>query len=244
MTAVSNANRTDPRKTLNEQWARKKSPCLNRVPSTLIQSHLWDQGQVFIGDFAFTHSKDSLNICTSTPTRAIFGPAKMSRISPTQFAQASRKQLAMAGAEWLKRCDELAEQQPLLFPELVCFIRDGVPQKIGKSFIDYLSVLQFVASTISSSISTPVLLPEYQVSVKRTMQLFHAVTTDDRPHFERMIKAWLDGVVGESEPVIWAGCIETLNKSEVFAQPLLKEIVVTMTSIADVYAKRLQQSAK
>jgi hypothetical protein len=66
-------------------------------------------------------------------------------------------------------------------------------------------------------------------------------STDDHPHFERLVKAWREGMVGGGEPVVWAGCLETLRHPEILAHPLFKEMVITLCGIADVYACRLQQ---
>ncbi len=168
----------------------------------------------------------------------------MSVLSTSQFAQALSKQKALTDEQWLKRCDELAEQQPALFFELLTFPRDGVPADIARNLIDYLSALQSASSTVSQSIFAPVPLPEFRAAILRTMQFFHALSTDDRPHFERMIKAWHETLVGEGEPVVWAGCIEVLRSKEVMEHRLFKEMVVTLYGIADVYARRLQNSTK
>lgn len=163
----------------------------------------------------------------------------MKRISPAQYAQALAKQQSFTDAQWLKRCDELAVQQPVPFFELLTFARDGLPEKIFRSLIDYLSILQFACTTVSESAATPISMPEFQAAIKRMMQFFHALTTDDRPHFDRMMKSWYDGVMGTSEPVVWAGCMETLNNPEIMDHALYKGIVITISGIADVYASRL-----
>lgn len=146
----------------------------------------------------------------------------------------------MSDAEWLERCDELAAQQPVMFYELLTFPRDGVPVEISRSLIDYLSVLQWVTSAASPSVAAPVSLPEFQAAIKRTMQFFHALSTDDHAHFERMIKAWCGGMDGRGGDVVWTGCIAVLRAPELTAHPLFKPMVVTLCGIADVYANRLQ----
>jgi hypothetical protein len=165
----------------------------------------------------------------------------MKRIFPSQYAQALSKQNLFTDAQWLKRCDELAVEQPVLFPELVCFMRDGVPENIGRWLIDYLSVLQFASKSISESIAAPISLPEFQAASERTGKFFYAITTDDPAHFDRMLAAWFKGVTENSDPVVWAGCVETLHRSGMKEQPLFKEMVCTLVSIADAYASRLQQ---
>jgi hypothetical protein len=165
----------------------------------------------------------------------------MRHISPPQFTRALSKQKSLSDAQWLQRCDELAEQQPVMFFELLTFPRDGVPADISRSLIDYLSVLQVISRTISETAAAPVSMPEFRASIKRTMQFFHALSTDDRPHMERMMKAWHEGIVGGGEPVIWAGCIEILRLPEVMAHPLFTAIVATLCGICDVYASRLQK---
>ena len=149
----------------------------------------------------------------------------------------------MSDTEWLKRCDELAAQQPALFFELLTFARDGVPADISRSMIDYLSVLQFTGAMVSP-ITAPVPMPEFQESVKRMMRFGQALETDDPDHFKRMMKGWFEGVERESEPVVWAGCVMTLKNPGIVAHPLFVGIWVTLTGIADVYARRLQQASK
>jgi hypothetical protein len=165
----------------------------------------------------------------------------LKRISPSQYAEASSRQQSFTDAQWLQRCDELAVQQPVLFFELTTFFRDGVREDIGRRLIDYLSVLQFASKAISESISAPISLPEFQAATERTMKFFYAITTDDPAHFHRMTEAWFKGVMEKSDPLVWAGCIETLRSPEVMEQPLFKEMGCTLASIADAYACRLQQ---
>ena len=135
----------------------------------------------------------------------------MKRITPSQFTQALSKQNSLTDAQWLKRCDELAVQQPVLFTELQTFSRDGVPENIFRRLIDYLSVLQFVTKEVSESASAPISLPEFQAATKRTVEFFYAITTDDPAHFGRMMKAWFQSVMEKSDPLVWAGCVEVLR---------------------------------
>jgi len=165
----------------------------------------------------------------------------MKRISPSQYTQALIRQKSFRDAQWLKRCDELAAQQPVLFSELLTFSRDGVSEDIGRRLIDYLSVLQFATKAISESISAPISLPEFQAASERTGKFFYAITTDDPAHFGRMLEAWFKGVMEKSDPLVWAGCVEVLRSSGMKEQPLFKEMVITLVSIADAYASRLQQ---
>ena len=160
-------------------------------------------------------------------------------LNPSQFAQALKKQRDLSDTEWLKRCDELAVQQPVLFPELVCFMRDGVPENLGRRLIDYLSVLQFVARDISESVAAPVLLPEFEAATEKMMKLFYAITTDDPAYFNRMIEAFFKGVMAKSDPMIWAGCVEALRSSGMQEQPLYPSICCTLATIAEVYAQRV-----
>jgi len=164
----------------------------------------------------------------------------MKRISPSQYAKALARQKSFTDAQWLKRCDELAAQQPVLFFELLTFPRDGVPEDMGRRPIDYLSVLQFATKAVSESVSAPISLAEFQVATERTGQFFYAITTDDPAHFSRMLEAWLQSVMEKSDPLVWAGCVETLHSSGMKEQPLFKEIACTLAAIADAYACRLQ----
>jgi hypothetical protein len=164
---------------------------------------------------------------------------RMKQISPSKYAEALSRQKSFTDAEWLQRCDELATQQPVLFFELTTFFRDGVREDIARRLIDYLSVLQFASKAISESVSAPIALPEFQAATERTMKFFYAITTDDPAHFSRMMEAWFNGVMEKSDPVVWAGCIETLKSPEVKDQPLFKKMVCKLASIADAYAFRL-----
>ena len=137
----------------------------------------------------------------------------MKRITPSQFTQALSKQNSLTDAQWLKRCDELAVQQPVLFTELQTFSRDGVPENIFRRLIDYLSVLQFVTKEVSESASAPISLPEFQAATKRAQQFFYATKTDDPAHLARMTKAWFEGLVEKGNISIWALCVETLHSS-------------------------------
>ena len=74
------------------------------------------------------------------------------------------------------------------------------------------------------------------------MQFFHAISTDDRPHFDRMMKAWYEGLVGGGEPGIWAGCLEILQAPEIVAHGLFTEMVVTLSAVAEVYAGRFRRN--
>jgi len=163
----------------------------------------------------------------------------VSIISTTQYAAAFVKQTSLSDGDWLLRCDELAEQQRILFLELVTFSRDGLPAQQSRCLIDFLSTLQFVSSAISNSASDPVDLPEFQVAIKRAMQYFYAPTTDDKAHFARMVQAWHDSTVSRSESVIWAACIETLRQPGILEHSLGKDIVVTLYAIADVFSRRV-----
>ena len=151
------------------------------------------------------------------------------------------RQKSFTDAQWLKRCDELAAQQPVLFFELLTFSRDGVPENIFRRLIDYLSVLQFAAKAVSESIAALISLPEFQAATERTGNFFYAITTDDPAHFVRMMEAWFAGVMEKSDPLVWAGCVEVLRSSGMKEQPLFKEMVVALVSVADAYASRLQQ---
>ena len=162
------------------------------------------------------------------------------KTTATQYAAALARQKSLTDVQWLKRCDELAVQQPVLFFELLTFARDGVPEAIARRLIDYLSVLQFATQAISESISAPISLPEFQAATERMSRLFYAMTTDDSAHFGRMMEAWVQGLAEKSDTLVWAECVETLHSPGMKDQPLFPEMVYTLAAIADVYASRLQ----
>jgi hypothetical protein len=161
-------------------------------------------------------------------------------VSPIQYATVLACHKALSDEAWLRRIDELAVQQRVLFLELLSFARDGLPAQQVRCLIDYLATLQFVSAMISKSASAPVLLPEFQAAVKRAMLFFHALETDDWAHFDRMVMAFHESTISQTEPVIWAGCIETLHLPGIFDHALAKDIVVTLYAIADVFSRRLR----
>ncbi len=167
----------------------------------------------------------------------------MNTASVSQFARAQTRQQALTDQEWLRRCDELALQQRVLFLELLTFGRDGATPAQTRCLIDYLSSLHLVAVAVSASASAPVELPEFQAAIKRAGYFFHASTTSDRRHFDRMMRAWFDAVVERNDPVVWACGIETLRQHGIMSSPLMADMVVTIYAIADVFSRRLGNEA-
>ena len=164
------------------------------------------------------------------------------KISSTQFAKVLARQKALADAEWLQRCDELAIQQRVLFLELVTFSRDGLPDQQSRCLIDFLSALQYVSSEVFKSAADPVLPPQFQSAIKRAMLFFKSITTDDNAHFGRLVEAWHQGTANRCEPVIWAGCIATLQEPGILTHRLGEGIVITLYAIADIYSRRLESA--
>jgi hypothetical protein len=169
----------------------------------------------------------------------------VSIVSTTEYARAFARQKSLSDTDWVARCDELAQQQRVLFLEMTTFLRDGLPLEQSRCLIDYLSTLQFLGCELGTSASAPVMLPEFQAAIKRSLQFFHAIKTDDRPHFDRMAQAWHESVVTRTKPLVWAGCIETLRQPGLLNHPLTEGIVVTIYAIADVFSRRFEEfSAK
>ena len=112
----------------------------------------------------------------------------MSTVAPAHFAQAHARQQALTDAEWLLRCDELAQQQPVLFMELLTFRRDGATGTQTRALVDYLSSMQFVAAAVSASAAAPVKVEELRAAVRRTGQFFHAINTDDLRQMVRFVR--------------------------------------------------------
>jgi hypothetical protein len=164
----------------------------------------------------------------------------MSTVS--KFAQALARQKALTDSEWLRRCDELAVQQRVVFVELLTFRRDGASEAQTRALVDYLSALQFVAVGTSESASAPVDIPELRGGIEQATRFFHSTTTDDRGHFVRMMRAWYEGVALRNAPV-WAVCIETLQQHGIMASPLAEGMAVTLYAIADVFSRRLGDGA-
>jgi len=156
----------------------------------------------------------------------------------SKFARALARQQALTDSEWLRRADELAEQQHVLLMELLSFGRDGASDGQTRALVDYLSVLQFVAAATSEPASAPVGLQELRDGVERATRFFYAATTDDPAHFGRMMRAWYEAVALRNKPV-WAFCVETLQQHGIMASPLAEGMVVTLYAIADVFSRRL-----
>jgi len=93
--------------------------------------------------------------------------------------------------------------------------------------------------TSSDFISAPVSLPEFQAATERMGRLFYAMTTDDQPHFGRMMEVWVQGLAERNDASVWAECVETLHSPGMKDQPLFAEMARTLAAIADVYASRL-----
>jgi hypothetical protein len=113
----------------------------------------------------------------------------MNRISASQFARALSKQLALTDQEWIQRCDELFQQQRVLFLELVTFARDGASDDQFRPLVDFLSCCQFVAIDEPGNVSAPVDLPEFQAAIERATLFFKSLFTDDRGEFLRKMRA-------------------------------------------------------
>ena len=82
-------------------------------------------------------------------------------------------------------------------------------------------------------------MPEFQSSVKRAVLWFKTLQTDDKQDTARMMAAWLDSITRNSEPVIWAWCVEVLKKHGLMSAPLAQDIVITLYAIADAYSRRI-----
>ena len=163
----------------------------------------------------------------------------MSTVTPKDIARALVKQQGLVGRAWIDRCDELKEQQRVMFRKLMTFGRDdptGVP---FLAFINFLSVLQFLAKDLSEAAAVPVALPEFQESEKRAALFLKTLETDDTHDQARMADAWFEGVDRQGEPVIWAECIQTLHSLDILAEPRAVEMVITLYAVADVFSRRL-----
>jgi len=54
-----------------------------------------------------------------------------------------------------------------------------------------------------------------------------------------MIRAWLDAMDRQSEPVIWAWLVNLLKEHDILTCSLATEMVVTIYAVADVFSRRL-----
>jgi hypothetical protein len=167
----------------------------------------------------------------------------MSTITPADFAKAIIRQKKLTDSEWQHRCDELFEQQRVMFLELATFARDGATINQYRAIIDFLSELQFLSAGVSKAAAAPVGMPEFQEAVKRAVLFFNTLETNDRQDSERMAAAWIAGMTQKSEPVIWAACVETLQQHEILSSPLAVEMGITLYAVADAFSRRLASLA-
>ena len=134
------------------------------------------------------------------------------------------------------RCDELAQTQQFMFMELASFARDGATDSQIKELIGFLSVLQYLAESISKDAARPVKQPELSESVKRALLWFK---TFDSQGKDDMMKAWVQAMEQQGEPVIWAWLVNILIENDMLTCDLAEGIVVTLYAVADVISRRL-----
>ena len=80
----------------------------------------------------------------------------MPLVTSEMWAQATKIQTSYTASAWLNRSDELARQQPILFFEILSFGRDGEKRELVKMLLDYLSILQAVATSLGKNYAEPI----------------------------------------------------------------------------------------
>jgi hypothetical protein len=160
------------------------------------------------------------------------------------LAGALARQHALAEVEWMRRADALAEQQRVLFMELLSFSRDGASAEQIKGFVDFLSVLQAVAAETSGKAAAPVTVEELRDGVHRAYSIF-CDQIGRGGAFERGqgMRQWGAGLDSETAPV-WMLCIDTIESCEVFKSSLAEQMAVTLFAIAYAFGNRLQSGAQ
>ncbi len=161
----------------------------------------------------------------------------MPNVTPEKMAAAIDMQNLLTTNDALyARCDELAQTQQFMFMELASFARDGATDSQITELIGFLSVLQYLAESISKDAARPVKQPEFSVSVKRALLWFK---TFDSQGKDEMMKAWVQAMEQQGEPVIWAWLVNILRGNDMLTCDLAEEIVVTLYAVADVISRRL-----
>lgn len=161
----------------------------------------------------------------------------MPNVTPEQMAAAIDMQNLLSTNEALyARCDELAQTQQFMFMELASFARDGATDPQITELIGFLSVLQYLAESISKDAARPVKQPEFGAAVKRALLWFK---TFDSQGKDEMIKAWVQAMEQQGEPVIWAWLVNILRENDMLTCDLAEGMVVTLYAVADVFSRRL-----
>ena len=161
----------------------------------------------------------------------------MPNVTPEKMAAAIDMQNLLTTNDALyARCDELAKTQQFMFMELASFARDGATDSQITELIGFLSVLQYLAESISKDAARPVKQPEFSVSVKRALLWFK---TFDSQGKDEMMKAWVQAMEQQGEPVIWAWLVNILRENDMLTCDLAEGIVVTLYAVADVISRRL-----
>ena len=159
------------------------------------------------------------------------------------MAEAINRQALLSTSEALyARCDELAASQQVMFMELVSFARDGATDGQITELIGFLSVMQYLAESISKDAAAPVKMPEFREAVKRAIFWFKTFDSDDSADQKQMIGKWLESMERQGEPVIWAWLTNLLKKHGILQSDLAEGMVVTLYAVADVFSRRLARA--
>lgn len=164
----------------------------------------------------------------------------MKSITPEQMAQAIIRQESLAGTQaWIDRCDVLFARQPVVFPELVSFHRDGVTAEQLCALVGFLSTLQFLADDVMPTAAKPVEHPEFAAAVERAVVWFSTLDKCGGADFERKMSGWFNGLARDGAPVVWAQCLHVIRSHGILQAELAQDMVITLHAVADVFSSRL-----
>jgi hypothetical protein len=164
----------------------------------------------------------------------------MPKVTPDQMAEAIfRQQLLTTSEAFNARCKELAASQHVMFMELVGFARTGATVAQISELIAFLSVMQYLAESISKEAAEPVNMEEYRDAVERAICWFRTLDTDDPDDLKQMLENWLHGMERLSEPVIWAWVVDLLRKNNILTCSQTTAMVVIVYAVADVFSRRI-----
>ena len=159
----------------------------------------------------------------------------MTLISEQQLDEAADLQAALTDEEWLRRSDELFDRQKALFLEVLTFARDDPASGHGKSFLDYLSSLQF----IGDSLTQKGCFPPFEGN-----DLAAAVKEGARAIKEQSklsSSEWANVESMRRQPFVWAQLFKILERSDVQSSSLIQSIILTLWAVTKLYADRFTE---
>lgn len=163
----------------------------------------------------------------------------MPLITPDQFSIAEARLKSLSHGQWMKLSDELFVEQRLIFLELLSFGRDGATNDQTMGMIGFLSVVQSLAKEVSPDCAKPIEEAEFTEGVKRAYLFFQATGSEDPDEENRLHRLWFESVQTSGEPILWVGCWQLMQQTQMIDSPLAQGMAVTLFALVDCYSLRL-----